>query len=411
MANTGIVWLATSAAEIAAARHALRGLTPAGVLDELGFQVMQGALSDRLYPAVTTIMTRARYLVFVPAMYRYLEDSGKARGRDADHLSRDRQLETCDALLESGQDGVIGKEARRDLVRVPSNIYWNALGKLGIAREGVSEASYLDRLRSGHHGPKIVRDDDKGAHVDDSEPFWDPHFPCSGILTREGKPAPGLTFRLTRSEARALYDRYSRIEPASQPTLFRHLVSLRREHPTVDLSEAWLPWDVPGLTPALAHAVEHSRLLSLLAFGATLHYHHILLTKRAEPITHVAKGFRLWCELAIPELRRWRMDEAFALLRELGGLRAGDEAFLQGWRDRIVGTGKGLEDREARDLIVLREKNMRGNKARLRSAFHLKQWRPWSTYATERPYLLGYRHAVGRVLAQDIADGLAERAR
>ena len=51
----------------------LKALTPGGVIDELGFLVLQGAFAEQFYPAVTTPMTRPRYLIFVPAIYQYLE--------------------------------------------------------------------------------------------------------------------------------------------------------------------------------------------------------------------------------------------------------------------------------------------------------------------------------------------------
>jgi hypothetical protein len=66
----GIAWLSSSSAEIARARDVLKALKPGGVLDELGFLVLFGAFADRLYPATNTVMTRARYLVFVPAIYK-----------------------------------------------------------------------------------------------------------------------------------------------------------------------------------------------------------------------------------------------------------------------------------------------------------------------------------------------------
>ena len=89
----GVSWLSSSSAEIARARNVLKALTPGGVIDELGFLVLQGAFAEQFYPAVTTPMTRARYLIFVPAIYQYLERSGKAAGKDVDRLSRDLQFD------------------------------------------------------------------------------------------------------------------------------------------------------------------------------------------------------------------------------------------------------------------------------------------------------------------------------
>ena len=74
----GLRWLSPSSAEITRARAVLEALRTPGVIDELGFLMLNGAFAERVYPGVTTIMTRARYLIFLPAIYRYLEQSRKA---------------------------------------------------------------------------------------------------------------------------------------------------------------------------------------------------------------------------------------------------------------------------------------------------------------------------------------------
>src|SRR4051812_19588807 len=99
--ESSIVWLASSSAEIARARTVLRSLSQPGVLDELGFLVLLGAFSDRLYPAINTIMTRPRYLVFLPAIFRYLEEKRVAKNRNADAISRQMQFELRNALVET----------------------------------------------------------------------------------------------------------------------------------------------------------------------------------------------------------------------------------------------------------------------------------------------------------------------
>src|SRR5687768_1838271 len=118
----GVVWLSSSSAEISRARDVLKALTPGGVIDELGFLVLQGAFADHFYPAITTPMTRARYLIFIPALYRYIEQSGKGTARDVDRLSRDLHFDLLTALLKN-EKRAIGMESGRNIVRTPSEIY------------------------------------------------------------------------------------------------------------------------------------------------------------------------------------------------------------------------------------------------------------------------------------------------
>lgn len=222
--HSGVAWLSSSSAEIARAREVLKSLTPGGVIDELGFLVLQGAFADHFYPAVTTPMTRARYLMFVPAIYQYLEQSKKALGKDTDRLSRDLQFELLKALLRN-EARAIGMESGRNIVRTPSEIYWNALGALGIATQRLSESSYKNRLSAGALGPQVWRDDDDAAHTDGVESLWNSSLRLGHIMPG-GLFPDGTDFRLRKAEAVFLQRRYADLKPGGRDSLITHLVSL-----------------------------------------------------------------------------------------------------------------------------------------------------------------------------------------
>ena len=219
----GVSWLSSSSAEIGRARNVLKALTPGGVIDELGFLVLQGAFAEQFYPAVTTPMTRARYLIFVPAIYQYLERSGKAAGKDVDRLSRDLQFDLLQSVRE--EDGAIGKESGRQIVRPPSEIYWNALAMLGLATQRVSEASYQRRLSAGAFRLEVLQDDDKVAYPDDVESLWDTSLRLSHVIP-DGVFPSNNSLRLRTSEARLLRERYGAVKPRGHESLISHLVSL-----------------------------------------------------------------------------------------------------------------------------------------------------------------------------------------
>ena len=46
---------------------------PDNTLDELGFGILRDAFADVFFPGTNTIMTRTRYLVFVPALCLVVE--------------------------------------------------------------------------------------------------------------------------------------------------------------------------------------------------------------------------------------------------------------------------------------------------------------------------------------------------
>ena len=61
-------------------------------LDELGFGPIRDAFSDHFFPGISTIQTRARYLLFVPWVYLRIERErrGPPRGTQAASSRRTR---------------------------------------------------------------------------------------------------------------------------------------------------------------------------------------------------------------------------------------------------------------------------------------------------------------------------------
>lgn len=411
--RSGVAWLSSSGAEISRARHVLKALAQSGVLDELGFLALQGAFADHLYPAVTTPMTRARYLIFVPAVYQWLEQSGKAVGKDVDRLSRDLQYEVLKAL-PSAEPGAIGRESGRNIVRPPSEIYWNALSALGIATERISESTYQRRLSAGEYRSKGWRDDDKAAHAEDAESLWNPSLRLSHVMPG-GVCAEATDLRLRKSEALFLQKRYAELKPGGHDTLITHLVSLVRATQVHDIEAIEYPWEVPALPPETAEALRHARLLSLFARGVTLQYHRMLIEKRRDADPGAAEAFNAWWDCAQGDLANWKLDDFFALLRKWEANRrpVQDREFLERWIQRCVSSKSGkqaLEDPIARAVVSRREDQMRPGKQRLRVKHQLDSWRLVAAYPVDEFYQLLYRHPVGRQFAQDIADGLERGA-
>ena len=56
--------------------------------DELGLGGIRDAFADRLFPGTSTIQTRLRYMLFVPWIYRALEERRVAPGEFAPRLRR-----------------------------------------------------------------------------------------------------------------------------------------------------------------------------------------------------------------------------------------------------------------------------------------------------------------------------------
>ena len=88
--------------------------------DELGIGTVRDALADSLFPGISTIQTRAKYLLFIPWIYQTLE-AGRTKSSDIARMARRHEIDLIYQLLKSDDtDGVIGKDAKAGLQRLPS---------------------------------------------------------------------------------------------------------------------------------------------------------------------------------------------------------------------------------------------------------------------------------------------------
>lgn len=377
------------------------------MIDELGFLMLNGAFAERLYPGVTTVMTRARYLIFVPAIYRYLEQSRKALHKDVDRIVRELQFELRNAL-EQTEDSFIGKESGRGLIRTPSSIYWSALGALGVATRRVSEATYQSQLSGGAFGLRVYKDEDDAVHDDDAESLWTQDLRLHGILPG-GKFTEATSLKLRKSEAVFLETRYATLRPNGNENLVTQMVSLGRQHGASSLDGFALPWDIVGCSSAVNNILNHARRLSLLARGATLQYYRMLLEKKHEPFPAVESAFINWWEQAREDLKSWDV-EGFAKLMANWGAGRGtkDYRFISGWLRHIYAARNGqdaLADKSSQLLVSQREDYVRPGKQRLRVKHQLESWKlPAGLSGTL--YQMDYRHRVGRQIARDIVEGM-----
>lgn len=406
--RSGVVWLSSSAGEIARARSVIAALRKPGVIDELGFLMLNAAFAERLYPAVNTIMTRARYLIFIPALYSYLEQSRKAEGKDADRVARDMQFALRNALAKN-EDSYMGKEGGRNLIRTPATVYWTAFTALGIATRHMSEAGYQRGLSAGIFGRPTFADDDRVSHDGESESLWSPSLRLGHVMTQAGEFPDATSFALRKSEALFLASAYASIRPGGRENLVSRMVALGQQHGAESLAGVEYPWDVPGPEQETASILGHARLLSLLARGATLQYSQMLIEKRGDETTDVAEAFEAWWGLSKDELSSWNLQAFFDLLIRWGaGRGARDREFIAGWIERLrqaKAASAALKDGGARSLLSSRERVVRPGKERLRIKHQLDTWNV-PPNLTNGAFQMDYRHRVGRQFAMDIVDGL-----
>ena len=397
MPPAALSWLDYSESDQRRAREIVAMFSQRESRDELGLGRIRDALSDTLFPGTSVLLTRARYFLFVPWLYR----EGDRRGYRGGRLSSwvEGQERRLIGTLRAGGDleGLIGRYAGYAVQNLPSSIYWNSLRRFEILRhEGTS--AQVAGLRQVSQ-----QMDDATEFVERSIAVWDPSMP----------PAPEdflsvCDFTLTYEEATWLAER---IIEAVPDTLLQFLIS-RGRRPSAGARYAWEDPEASAATGRVRDALDEARRFAVAMHGAALLY-NVLLAERAEELDlseyegrrdDFAADLDHWRkEVEASDLGSWDLDKLWALLAKQGrpGARL-TRRFVSDWvnmtRERI---GYGLvDDREARELIKERELHQKRSQARLRNDRLMRQWGGAS--GSDR---LAFRWPVVRNLLNDIADG------
>ena len=198
---SSIGWLDLDAAASERVATLLRSLEEPGTLDVLGLGSIRDAFSDMLSPGTSTVQTRLRYFIFLPWIFKRLEDQDLSAAEFARKL-RDAEAQLIDRLrpLGSGQ-GVIGSVAGRDLRRMPSDIYWGSMEAWGIRRLNLSLAEYAQQAAT--NGRILPERDDDGNATKARVSMWanlppaPRGFPSSKIDPSERQDRPERATRST----------------------------------------------------------------------------------------------------------------------------------------------------------------------------------------------------------------------
>ncbi len=365
-----IAWLDASSEEQRKMRDIIRLFAERESRDELGLGQIRDSIADALFPGTSTLLTRARYLLFVP--WAYQKASRRANPTaDADRYERD----IIHAVKSSGDyAGLLGMQAGEALKNLPSSIYWSMLRHYGIlADESLSRDDALRfdgmRMPSGEVGDSA----DTRFHA------WSTTLPTAP----EGFPKsiPG-GFALTAAEATWLRDR---ILGRASGSLLAHLTV---ERPS---AESPAPWADPAALTAEGDAraaLDDARAFSALMHGAQLLYNLLLAEQYQEScfdrLTDPAEKFRdrlaQWSDdlPSMVDLTTWNLDALLARVELQRGspINLQSRRFVQGWRGLLLQTGNTAlaDNTAARAFMAKRERQHKGAQARLGNHSRLASW-------------------------------------
>ena len=361
-----------------------------GTVDELGIGTVRDTFSDMLFPGTSTLHTRARYLLFVPWAITATTAHRYSLDRAVSELRR-TEVRLIHALLatEPEPDGIIGREAKDALKRMPSTIYWNAITQFGIKR---CDHGIQQHLRAATGTPATSADDQDGptgAVVD----------PCFRELPT---PPPDwleqTDFNLTPEETDFLRERILTSHPDS------YLAWLLQHRNADDTLDPWDPALTEGLPAAPARVLTHAQRLSQLITGARILYNLLLARhKNWQDGTDDYLGeLEAWTSDATTReaAEQWDTDDFWACVID-GGWNPNKRTrdFIEAWVDLMRAGPQAVHTTTAAELIEARERRLKGSRSRFVNDDALAAWEGSGTG------LLRYRWPNVQVILNDIDAG------
>lgn len=375
--------------------------------DELGIGSVRDAFADLLFPGTSTIQTRARYFLFIPWVYLDIEKRRVPSAKAADRARR-QEINLIEALLQGDdQDGVIGRLARQRLQRLPSNIYWQGLGALGIRLFPGSQDQYHRGL-DGYYAllSRRQRQDDEESLEGRRPVHWHPGLPSAPT----DFPA-GASLVLTFDEATYLRERILTQAPGT-------LLAFWADRRPPPLSQ--FPWELPGAgySARLQEQLVHAQNFSEAVHGAVILY-NLMLAEQAED-KHLTTEYRErmadWAKLL--EVRQvafgeWDQRGFWGIVSAVNPrIPHPTRLFVEQWLELALGPGRaaGLADlAEARQLVHERERFLKRGLARLENRRALDLWHSGGGAAGLGR--LDYRWDVAQRHLVDLHAGLARKQR
>jgi len=379
--------------------------------DELGIGSIRDSFADQLFPGTSTIMTRARYFLIVPWIYKLLEGRRVSSAKIGES-ARKAETDLIEIIEESDdKGGNIGQYAGRQLKRLPSSIYWQGLAVWGIRQFEGSQAQYhrsLDKyhLRAQSHAR---RNEERDLEHDDLfSSNWH-----EGLLQAPSDFPKKCTLALSNDEARFLSDRI-RFGVRTADSLLSEL--LKPSNVTLD---AEFPWELPqasSFSDRIANLLVHAQNFSEIMHGGALLYNLMLAEQPTEnEQSELGASYRErianWSEglsTRIAAIAKWNSEEFWRAVRD-GNPRIAKgtptHSFVCEWWDLCLSKELSnlAESKAARSLIRNRERAIKRKLSRFDNPITLSQW---SGEAGTRP--LEYRWRISRQLISDIKMGLRQ---
>ena len=110
---SSLAWIDFDEAERQRAQRIMALFQERETRDELGLGAIRDSIADHLFPGTSTIQTCLRYMLFIPWLYRALENR-EVPETQLRAEARDTEIRLADALKAGGEtNGIIGRALSR----------------------------------------------------------------------------------------------------------------------------------------------------------------------------------------------------------------------------------------------------------------------------------------------------------
>lgn len=398
-----LTWLSHDTAERDRTLRLIELFKESGTVDELGIGSIRDTFADAFFPGTSVLQTRARYLLFVPWLLELTVHHSRNAATAPERL-RTHEVSLIRALLAGGEsEGVIGRDAKAALKRMPSTLYDPALRRFGIRTTGTTlDQFFRDAATAAERHRHLPDAEDDGLATRTTIPGLDPELAVSCPPPADLLNA--TTFQLTSAEASYIRDRIVQAVPGS---LIAWLLS---HEARADVAHIWEHPDLARFPVHLRDLADHARRFHHATHGAALLYNLMLAEKKQSE--ELAEAYRTALAVWQEELTDnavwagWSLPEFWsALARHNPHLRVATVRFVEDWITGAQRTTDVATDEGLRAVVANREQRLKGSRSRLVNAAALDSWAGGSGLVR-----LDYRWGIARRILADVFDGLGVSA-
>lgn len=332
-------------------------------VDDLGYGIVRDAISDTLFPGVSVLHTRPRYMLLIGWIYAGLLEDGISGQRAIDR-GRRLELGLSQALLDAGEtQGIIGKVAGKDLKRLPSAAYWAAIRTYGLLSVNSSLETYCRSIPLLRQSETVFEEGQRSQRQVWRLPPRPDDFPDKGV-----------SLEFTAAEAHFIYERVMHAAGHSY-------LGLLLNRPVDEKAE--MPWTHSAAADApeqVRKELAIAEYYSLTQHGPSLLYNKLVAeaAQRGELIEDYEDRLGAWAEdiNARFPVAPFRLPDLWTLVDRVGA------RVTPGARDFITWTlsltpeqrTKLSGDRAAAERIALREYTLKRALSRLQGNRSLDSW-------------------------------------